>query len=504
MNNKKFKYGGMAVLFTVVVIAAVILLNAVFSALSNAFALYTDMTEYDLYTLTENSRTLLDEVDKEITIYFCTPFDKITDSSPTNSSYNTLLERVYHFAQEYPAAYPNLKLDYLDIIANPSSADRFNSSSTSVISATSIIVASADDFRTFTLNSLFGLSEDGKELLTFNAEQKLTSAILQLAGDRPVALFTTLHGETVGTENNRPAIWNLLVNAGYEVGTIDLTKDPIPTGTQLIVINGPKYDFRGFGDANNEIAKLGSFTDNLGSLMVFFSPETPALPELEGMLEEWGVVVEKAVVKDAVNSESTDGYKLVAEYTTEGLASSLSTTIRGLDTAPKAIVNYARPISIIWKPGSDGVMQNTTDTIGVRTASALLTSSASSQVIPFGQETEETQSAGAQNLLTVTREMHVRNNNNYYSYVMVCGSMDFASDDYLYKNAFANSDILYSTMRAMGKKTVPFNLDYKWFEDNSLDITANQANAWTVVITVVIPLIVLAVGAVVSIRRKHL
>ncbi|MBE6565274.1 MAG: hypothetical protein E7655_08390 [Ruminococcaceae bacterium] len=495
--NKKLKYGSTAIVFTVVVIALIVLVNAVFSALSQAYYLYTDMTEYNLYTLTDDSRALLDEVDKEITIYFCMPFDKITDSSPTNKQYNHYLNMVYEFAQQYAAEYDNIKLEALDIVKNPSSVERFETSSTSNISQTSVIVASDNDFRTFVLNALFGVSDESGEVLTFNGEQKLTSAILQLAGDRPTALFTVGHGETVGADGSRPAIWNLLENAGYEVGTVDLTREEITEKAQLIVINGPLYDFRGFGDSADEISKLGKFTDTLGSLMVFFSPDTPDLPELEDMLAEWGVKVEDSVIKDYTNSESTDGYKLVADYTTEGLGASLHSTIRQLDSQPKAIIEYARPISIVWPTG-----EYTTDTIGKRQASPVLTSFDTAQAFGFGSDTASAN--GPFNLLTITREQRIKNNETYSSYVMVCGTMDFASDDYLYKNSFSNGDILYSAMRAMGKETVPFSLDYKWFEDNSLDITAGQANAWTIVVSVIVPAIVLIVGAVIAIRRKHL
>jgi len=495
--NKKLKYGTTAVIFTVVVIALVILLNTVFSALSQAYYLYTDMTEYNLYTLTDDSRVLLDEIDKDITIYFCMPFDKITDASPTNKQYNHYLNMVYEFAGQYAAEYDNIHLEALDIVKNPSSVERFETSSTSTIKQTSVIVATENDFRAFVLESLFGISDEDGTILTFNGEQKLTSAILQLAGDRPTALFTVGHGETVGSEGSRPAIWNLLENAGYKVGTIDLTREEVEKGTQLIVINGPTYDFRGFGDSADEISKLGNFTDSLGSLMVFFSPETPDLPELEDMLAEWGVKVEDSVIKDAENSESTDGYKLVADYPAEGLGASLHLTLRQLDSQPKAIIEYARPISILWPSG-----QYTTDTIALRQASPVLTSFPTAKAYDFGSDTPS--SEGPYNLLTLTREQTIKDNQHYYSYVMVCGTMDFASDSYLYKNSFSNGDILYSAMKAMGKETVPFSLDYKWFEDNSLDITAKQANAWTVVISIIVPAAVLIVGAVVAIRRKHL
>ena len=106
--------------------------------------------------------------------------------------------------------------------------------------------------------------------------------------------------------------------------------------------------------------------------------------------------------------------------------------------------------------------------------------------------------------MTITREEQIRNNEVYYSYVMVTGSTAFADDSYLHSNAYANSEILYAAMRVMGKETVPTNIDHKYFENEALDITTEVANNWTLAVTVIAPIIVFTIGIVIQIRRKHL
>ena len=58
-------------------------------------------------------------------------------------------------------------------------------------------------------------------------------------------------------------------------------------------------------------------------------------------------------------------------------------------------------------------------------------------------------------------------------------------------------------MRTMGKTQVPIDLDFKLFEDESLDITTQEAANWTIFLTAFIPVIFLISGVVVWIRRKH-
>jgi hypothetical protein len=51
---------------------------------------------------------------------------------------------------------------------------------------------------------------------------------------------------------------------------------------------------------------------------------------------------------------------------------------------------------------------------------------------------------------------------------------------------------------------IPFELDYKAYEDNGLSlITSSSVLTWGIVLIGVMPVIVLAVGGVVVIRRKR-
>ena len=58
-------------------------------------------------------------------------------------------------------------------------------------------------------------------------------------------------------------------------------------------------------------------------------------------------------------------------------------------------------------------------------------------------------------------------------------------------------------MRTMGKKQVPVDLKFKVFDDESLDITTQEATNWTIFLTAVIPAGFLVAGVVVWLRRKH-
>lgn len=72
-QSRKFKYGTVSVLLTVVVIAAVIVLNVVFTALSSRYGWYVDMTQTDIFSMSDSTIDLLKDLDASYKIIFCMP-----------------------------------------------------------------------------------------------------------------------------------------------------------------------------------------------------------------------------------------------------------------------------------------------------------------------------------------------------------------------------------------------------------------------------------------------
>jgi len=497
-NKKKLKYGGTSIVFTCIIIAAVIVFNVLFTKVADNNAWIIDMTSSQLFTISDATHEVLKDVDEEIDIIFCQPLDTLSSNSAQNL--------IYQCALEYAREFDNVKIRELDILEKPQEAKKFESSSTSKLKTTHVIVASHNDptrNRVFTYESFFAVSESTQEVAAFDGELRFTTAILQLLSDKPIAYFSINHGEATGSEAARPDLWTLFETAGYEVKTIDLSKEDFDAEAQVLVISDPQTDFIGYNpnspDAVNEIAKIDKFLDNLGNLMVFVDPSTPELPELEGLLEEWGIRLEKGVIKDTTEGYDRDGLLLSADYPTDTAGSGLHSELRKYNTVPKTFVNYARPITVLWDVDGSSM----TDSVSKRDASAVLT--ASSTATAYSTDNETTlELNGTLNLMTISRELQYINDQPHYSYVLVTGSTDFALDDYLHSKSYANSEILYSAMRFMGKETVPTNINHKEFTNESLTITTKAANNWTLFISVVVPSIVLCIGLVIQIRRRHL
>ena len=479
-NSKKFKYGAMAIVLTAVVITAVVIINVIFSALAYNKNWYIDLTKDKLYGLSDAGRDMLDDIDHEIVIHFCAPYDELEA--------NYYQKMVFELVKEMAASYDNITYDYIDIISNPTAVNKYKSTTATSIKTTNIIVESGTEFRVFALEAMF-VFNDSQVVWAFNGEKKLITAMTQITqAETPIAYFTHTHGETLTNE-----MIELFYDAGYEVLPIDLTKEDPSEDARLIVISNPIYDFEGISEdtkgRKSEIEKIDDFLDGWGSIMVFNDPDTGDLPELYEFLSEWGISFEKALIKDPSASIDTEHYSLVGNYALgeESLGASLVSPITSIGTPPKTIVRYARPINLLWE-AKDGRV----------TSTVLFTSDKAEKYID-GKKAEE----GQFNLVTLSRESRYIENTPHYSYVFAIGSQYFTSADYLGRNTYGNSDIIYNMMRTMGKTQVPIDLDFKLFEDESLDITTQEAANWTIFLTAFIPLICLISGVVVWIRRKH-
>ena len=128
-KNKKFRYGSVSVIFTAVILVLLVVINVVFSFLASNFHWYADMTEEKLYTLSDTSKMLLDEVLKpdpetgravyeyKLSIVFLQEKDKIVDASTPEGK---MLRQIHELALDYAGSYPDkIEIRYVDLYAHP-------------------------------------------------------------------------------------------------------------------------------------------------------------------------------------------------------------------------------------------------------------------------------------------------------------------------------------------------------------------------------------------------
>lgn len=490
-QTRKFKYGSVATAFTIAFVAVVVIFNIIFTALANKYMWYIDMTEEQTYTLSEEAREIMSDITEDVEIYFASDPDVLMNG--TNSSYTRY---IYTTALQLEEAFPNVHVDAVNVLKNPSFFRDYYTTAATDIDTDSVVLVSGGEVRVYAAEAFFVFNDvtDSSTVWAYDGEEAFLSGIMQVTQtDTPKIAFTTEHGEDI---SGALYLADVFATNGFEVQTVNLAQDELDEDCRILVIFNPVYDFIGAEAeeaSHNEVEKIDKFLDDHGCLMVFGSPENAGnLTNLNELLEEWGIAFrENAAIRDMEHAMTTDGYSVVLEYQPNTLGGSIYRDLNNLSTPPKTIIRKAAPIDILWSTGGS--------VNGTREVSAVLKSYETSELMQDGMVTD----SGSYNLVTISRETNIVDNEYYYSYVMAFGSPSFANQSYIDSNAFANEDVLAAAMRAVGRERVLSMLEFKPFDNDDITITTAEANNWTVAMTLAIPAVIALCGIVVITRRKH-
>ncbi len=554
-TSRKLRYGGLSAVLTALIVAVIIIANVIFSTLTQKFLWYVDLTPELLYSLSDEAIELIQNGDDEfdtlspiemvdkvreeklaadpsfdtkslmINIVFCDEPDQLT--ADASQKY------VYHTALELQDKFPDyISVRTEDIVRNPSSVSKYKTNSLSQIYTTSVIIEFGTEFRVRTLRSFYTFSSsDDDEPWAYNGEKAFASSILAVTrAESPIACVVANHGESTNSD-----FLQTLVDAGYLVQIIDLSAQEIPEKCRLLVVFDPKQDFLvsdGISEID-EIEKLDKFLDGTNSLITFMSPTTQRLENYESYLEEWGISFDRFtdasgqeishLVMDKSQSLTADGYTFKADYATAGAGASLTEDMRSRPYAQSVIFKNAMSISYssLFSPAHYTPDDTSTDAEeydygyysanGVtRTIHDIFVTTSKAEAYAGGSSPVEVASdTNKIKLMTVSMESRTTQESNYTtideaSYVIACGSTDFASSELLQSGSYGNTDLLLTALRAIGKEPVPVGLTFKPFADYDIDtVTTAEATQYTVVLALVPLLAASVTGIVIIVRRKN-
>ena len=505
-QTKKFRHGSVSVALTIAVIIAVILFNAIFTALSTKYLWYLDMTPEPRFTLSEEAKAFLAQMDrnKEVHIILC-------DEKPQWEKESVRLE-VLKTALDIEKDFPNVKVSYTDIYTNPSSVNEYRELSGKNITTTSVIITCGSSVRVFNLEDFFVMGDEGY-VSGYDGEQVFVSALLSVTrASAPKVCATVNHGETFSEP-----LAKLLTGIGFQVETIDLTTTDIPEDCRLLLVFGPQTDFlagTGLSDIS-EIRKIEEFLDKNNSMMVFFNKDTPYLQNFEQLMAEWGIEIartdngDNTVIEDLASSLSVNGYTNKAVYETGGFGSDVTKHMRE-NGNPKTVAfpnTTALRFSALYKETaySDHRAASYSGNVERRTCYNVFFSSASAVAKAKGETVGAASADRPFSYMMISSQTDVAGDNNSYSYsyVLACASTDFASEAALDRK-YGNASVLSYACNAMGSLVVPVSLDCKYYASMEItSITSKAATQFTVIYATVPATAIFIAGIYVMIRRKH-
>lgn len=490
-QSRKFKYGSVATAFTIAFVAVIIIFNIIFTALASKYMWFIDMTQEQVFTLSDPAREIMADIPEDVYIYFASEPDVLMSGANGSST-----RYIYNTALQLEDEFPNVHVEAVSVLKNPSFFRDFYTTAATDIDTTSIVLTSGSEVRVYAAQSFFVMDDptDASTVWAYKGEEQFLSGIMQVTQtDSPKVAFTIEHGEDI---SGAAYLAESFSSNGFELQTVNLSQEDLDEDCRILVVFNPIYDFIGAeaeDQSHNEIEKIDAFLDGRGCLMVFGDPENADnLTNLNELLAEWGISFNGGTtIRDTEHAMTSDGYSIIAEYQPDTLGGSIYRDLNRLATPPKTIIRKSTPIDILWT-------ENDTNT-GTRTVSPVLKSYSTSEIMQNGIVT----GSGSYNLATISRETAIVDNEYYYTYVMAFGSPSFASQNYIQSNAYANEDILAASMRAVGRERVLAMIQFKQFDTDEITITTAEANKWTVAMTIAIPAVIALCGIVVITRRKH-
>jgi hypothetical protein len=478
-GKRNLRYGFVSVCITVVVIAVIVLFNVVLTALFKRYPLNIDLTEDQIFEISDETRDFLTELDQDVNIYVLNTENAFTATAPTE--YFVQANEVIHRYAQYSS---RVRLEYIDMIRNPNFASLYPDLDPGI---GDILIVSGARSRKLSPQDLFNIRSSyyGSYVSSSKAEQAMTSALLGVTSTRTsLAALITGH-----EESDVSSLTELLQMNSWEQVSFNTMTEEIPAGTSLLILAAPERDL-----SSDELSKINTFLEN-GDDRVFLylsSYTQPDLPNLDAFLVEWGIAVDTGLVFETNNARIIGNSPFVA--LADFVENDYSRSVIEKELYP--VIPQSRPLRILYEGQR------------YRRTSVLVQSSADSGVYPVDAPADWY--PGPQNmkanipLMTLTSSTrNAVEGGLISSHVVVCGSVLALDQYFLGSTSLGNSTFFLNLLGTLAGREDQVYVQDKTLGFTSMTITGAQVLVLSLIFIVLVPLVVLVSGIVVWLRRRH-
>ena len=279
MKNKiALKGGSYSLVLTGIVLAILITVNVLASVLPSTWT-QLDISSAKLYSITSNTKAVVNALEKDVTIYWVVQSDKEDDIIENLlAKYESLSEHI-KVVKKNPDVYPTFAQQY----------------TSETVLNNSLIVECGDSSRYISYEDIYLTEADMASYsytTSFDGEGAITSAIdYVVSEDHPKLYMTEGHGEAEVSA----VFAEQIEKQNIETVTFTLlNSDTIPEDADVVLIHAPASDI-----SKEEKDMLAEYTKNGGKLMVMAGPaEDGVLTNLYSLLGDYGVKAEEGIVAE--------------------------------------------------------------------------------------------------------------------------------------------------------------------------------------------------------------
>ena len=483
LTRRRMTYGSISIELVIAFVAAIVLLNMGVSYLTDRFYLKADMTPTGVYEISDTSKILLGNLDMDVRVHIL-----LSEDDVINSTY-------YNVANEFLKRYRSLSngrisIDYIDIYKNPAFLNNYTATDDEITSG-SFIIETDLRYKVLKLADLYQLSttldyttyEMSQYVSGIDADQTLASAVQYVTSqDLPTVVFLTGHDEQYG-----PEFTSLFTDSNYGYDECNLLFDEIPNDAAIVVVGMPSADYTSY-----EIDKLDAYLKSGGNVILFTGVSAVETPNLDEWLEEWGIGMRDQMVLDSQRALYSQ-VNIVADIVDDTVCEDLEIT----DTTYIMMPN-ARVLEQLWEYND------------YRTTTVILQSSEASYAKEYSEDTQfdsydyaEGDAEGPFALGILTSYGTTIGGVSTTSKLLVLSSLYMTSDATFDVAALANKSFFVEAIDYINPVTNVLTIESRDYYSENLTILSSQANVIFWILIVIIPVVILALGLVVWLRRRH-
>ena len=284
IKKKWIRDGVLTLTLVLILIAIFLLVNLLFDNLDMA---PFDFTEQKLYTLSDESKEQIANVQQNVTIYFF-GYDE--------ESTTVTLAKQYHDIND------KIKIQIIDTAERPDLAAEYNVSTSSQL----VAVQSTERYKIIDSSEMYTYDSSTYQTIDIT-EQRLTNAILDVTiAQKPQIYFLTGHGEYgISSSSAMETLATYIENDVNDVNTLDLLTSDMPETCDVLIIANPTSDF-----TDLETEKIQNYINAGGKIIWMQDPyrfianwsESVTFPNITKILSQFGISFSNGVVCE----ESTD------------------------------------------------------------------------------------------------------------------------------------------------------------------------------------------------------
>ena len=281
MKNKYTKKG----LLSTTAVAVVILLAIAVNVWITGKNYSVDVTSNKIYSLSEQTESILKNLDKKVTVYV------INNESDVTEAYKKIFKKYekasdkLNFSYKDPELYPNFTADYVDDTEN--------------VANDSVIVKCGKKYRYISSNDYVSYSYSSDYSYTqassLELESLLTEAINYVTEEKTPVIYTlTGHAEKQLTTS----VTSSFEKDNYTVKDLNLlSEDAVPEDCEILMIYGAAKDI-----TKEELKKIQSYMADGGKMYVFLNAGADNLERLSSLLEEYRLDIQSGIVVEGDSS----------------------------------------------------------------------------------------------------------------------------------------------------------------------------------------------------------